>query len=330
MPSLRRVARENARRIFEEKEKLRLELENARRIFEENEKLRLELENVQRIFEENEKLMLELDAKRKELNSRCKQRDKLEAENDGEKKQLDDEKQKTAIENTSRELPSMVQKKADEDVRKHIQAQKREKEAAISKIIELERQLDQKQQLELEKEQLEGTLRVMKHLISKERKSNDELGEARKELIMGSDDLLSGRTNIGIKRMGELDEEPFQNACKRKYQDEEAAIKAAELCSNWQGQFKEPGWNPYKIVECRRETKEVVNEQDPKLKELWFEWGDDVYNAVKTALIELNEYNASGRYTVPELWNYKEGRKATTKEVIRYIFEQWKINKRKR
>ncbi|XP_020086477.1 factor of DNA methylation 1-like [Ananas comosus] len=325
---------------------------------------RMARENARRIFEENEKLRLELDAKRKELNSRCKQLDKLEAENDGEKKQqLDDEKQKTAIENTSRELPSMVQKKADEDVLKLIEAQKREKEAAISKIIELERQLDQKQQLELEIEQLNGTLRVMKHLegeddedihekmenlngkleseklrlaklsidlINKERKSNDELQEARKELIMGLDDMLSGRTNIGIRRMGELDEKPFQNACKRKYQDEEAAIKAAELCSNWQEELKKPAWHPYKIIECDGETKEVVNEQDPKLKELWFEWGDDVYNAVKTALIELNEYNASGRYTVPELWNYKEGRKATTKEVIRYIFEQWKINKRKR
>lgn len=98
------MARENARRIFEEKEKLRLELENARRIFEENEKLRLELENVQRVFEENEKLMLELDAKRKELNSRCKQRDKLEAENGGEKKQRDDEKQKVMGSYKSRAL----------------------------------------------------------------------------------------------------------------------------------------------------------------------------------------------------------------------------------
>nr|CAD1828688.1 unnamed protein product [Ananas comosus var. bracteatus] len=297
---------------------------------------RMARENARRIFEENEKLRLELDAKRKELNSRCKQLDKLEAENDGEKKQqLDDEKQKTAIENTSLELASMVQKKADEDVLKLIEAQKREKEAAISKILQLERQLDQKQQLELEIEQLNGTLRVMKHLegeddedihekmenlngkleseklrlaklsidlINKERKSNDELQEARKELIMGLDDMLN----------------------------EEAAIKAAELCSNWQEELKKPAWHPYKIIECDGETKEVVNEQDPKLKELWFEWGDDVYNAVKTALIELNEYNASGRYTVPELWNYKEGRKATMKEVVQYIFKQWKINKRKR
>lgn len=98
----------------------------------------------------------------------------------------------------------------------------RQKEKLHNRIIQLEKQLDAKQALELEIEQLRGALNVMKHigddgddgdvevlenidailkqlrekegelgdleslnqtLIVMERKSNDELQEARKELI---------------------------------------------------------------------------------------------------------------------------------------------------
>jgi len=95
----------------------------------------------------------------------------------------------------------------------------KQKEQLHAKIIQLERQLDMKQKLELEIQQLKGSLSVLKHieddedvevlkkvddlhmglrekeqslqdldalnqtLIIKERKSNDELQDARKELI---------------------------------------------------------------------------------------------------------------------------------------------------
>ena len=94
----------------------------------------------------------------------------------------------------------------------------REKEEALKKILQLEKQLDVKQKLEMEIEDLKGKLQVMKHLgqddaavqkkmeemnnelkdkiddlqdlestnlvlICKERQSNDELQEARKVLI---------------------------------------------------------------------------------------------------------------------------------------------------
>lgn len=74
----------------------------------------------------------------------------------------------------------------------------------------------------------------------------------------------------------------------------------------------------------------MLVEDDAKLQKLKEEWGDEVYLAVVTALKELNEYNPSGRYVVPELWNCKEGRKATLKEVIAYIANHSKPAKRRR
>ena len=76
--------------------------------------------------------------------------------------------------------------------------------------------------------------------------------------------------------------------------------------------------------------QEVIDEQDEDLKRLKEKWGAEVYKTVATALLEINEYNPSGRYPVNELWNFKEGRKATVKEVVSYIFKHLKSLKRKR
>lgn len=74
----------------------------------------------------------------------------------------------------------------------------------------------------------------------------------------------------------------------------------------------------------------IINEDDDQLRQLKQEWGDEIHSAVTTALKELLEYNASGGYTVFELWNFKEQRKATLKEVISYIVDKIKPPKRKR
>ncbi|GAB2287230.1 hypothetical protein Dimus_021612 [Dionaea muscipula] len=78
--------------------------------------------------------------------------------------------------------------------------------------------------------------------------------------------------------------------------------------------LKNPKFRPFKIIEIDGKIEEIIDEEDEKLEALKDEWGDEIYNEVIVALKELNEYNPSGRFVVPELWNYKEGRKATFKE----------------
>lgn len=174
--------------------------------------------------------------------------------------------------------------------------------------------------------------------------------------MKGLKDLLSsGRSHIGIKRMGEIDQKSFQNTCKQRYSSEEADVKALELCSLWQEKVKDPNWHPFRmitiheklevcplhlchfIISCPSryivtllQMQEIINEDDEELSKLKEEWGEEICAAVTKALEEVNEYNPSGRYVIPELWNFKEGRKATLKEVVSFIFKQLKTHKRKR
>ncbi|MED6111236.1 hypothetical protein PIB30_050737 [Stylosanthes scabra] len=59
----------------------------------------------------------------------------------------------------------------------------------------------------------------------------------------------SSRTNIGINKMGELDEKVFLNVCKKRFpHQEEAPTKAMELCSLWQENLKDSNWHPFKVI----------------------------------------------------------------------------------
>lgn len=76
-------------------------------------------------------------------------------------------------------------------------------------------------------------------------------------------------------------------------------------------------------------VQEIIKEDDEKLNALRVELGDEAYNVVVKALLEMNEYNPSGRYPVPELWNFKENRKAPIPEVAAYLMKQWRTHKKK-
>ncbi|KAK3004922.1 hypothetical protein RJ639_019692 [Escallonia herrerae] len=366
-------------RVIEEKDMLH------HAFYEETRKLQWTAQaHIQRVLQEQEELNSDLEKKKKELDSWSKQLNKREALTEQEKQKLDEEKKQNIMRNSSLQMASMEQKKADEKVLRLVEEQKREKEEALQVILKLERDLDAKQTLEMEIEELKGKQAVMKHLgdqddtgvqqkikemeevleqkmeerddleilnqtlVTKERQSNDELQAARRELIVcppyslrapecrnnhhfqGLSEMLSGRTNIGIKRMGEIDVKAFQKPCKERFAVDEADIKASELCSLWQDRLNNPNWHPFEVVMVEGTHTETVTEDDEMLRSLKQEFGNDVYEAVVTALKEMNEYNPSGRYVVSELWNFKEGRKATLKEVISYILKNLKSLKRKR
>ncbi|KAH1045587.1 hypothetical protein J1N35_036371 [Gossypium stocksii] len=202
-------------------------------------------------------------------------------------------------------------------------------------LVELEKTMSE--QIAALKEQLEETSEALKDMESryscltvKQILTNRELQDARKESISGLNDVLTSRTTLVVKRMGEIDQKAFEVASSGKSPNEDWQEKCAKLCSLWQQNVQDPKWHPFKIINIQGNLQEIVDEDDEKLKELRNEYGDVVYEAVRTALMEMNEYNASGRYAVPEIWNRKEGRKATMKEIIQYVIGQLKIHKRKR
>lgn len=325
-------------------------------------------DHYRRIFSDHEKLKFQLESLKKDLEVRGQELEKREAHNESERKKLLEEIAENAQKNSSLELAALEQQKVDEKVWKLAEDQKRQKEELHNRIIQLEKQLDAKQALELEIEQLRGSVNVMKHmededdaeilknvdvllsdlrekegnledlealnqaLIVKEHNSNNELQEARKELINVLRDICTGssKANIGVKRMGELDHEPFLEVMKLKYNEEEAEEKTSELCSLWEEYLKDPDWHPFRVIEVNGKHQEIIDEQDEKLNTLKREMGDKVCQAVTAALKEVNEYNPSGRYITSEVWNYKERRKASLKEGAEFLLTLWNASRSKR
>ncbi|GKC30243.1 factor of DNA methylation 4-like protein [Tanacetum coccineum] len=84
------------------------------------------------------------------------------------------------------------------------------------------------------------------------------------------------------------------------------------------------------ILDVPDKTEEIIDEEDEKIKSLKNGFQEDVYNAVVTALNELNVYNPSCMYPIPELWNQKENRKAILKEGVEFLLKEWKAQKPKK
>ncbi|KAL5703599.1 hypothetical protein ACHQM5_022128 [Ranunculus cassubicifolius] len=205
------------------------------------------------------------------------------------------------------------------------------KEEELEKAREkLNKELEAKaRSLKDNEEELENLETLNQILLLKERKSNDELQEARTELISILKDLPSHRS-IGVKRIGELESNLFRESRKRKKSAKGGDLESAELCSLWEEYIRDPAWHPFRMINTDDGIKEIIDEEDDKLKGLKTEYKDEVYDAVVKALMEMNEYNSSGRFVVPELWNFKEDRKASLKEGVEHLGKQWKTVKRNR
>ncbi|CAL9248085.1 unnamed protein product [Arabidopsis halleri] len=199
---------------------------------------------------------------------------------------------------------------------------KQENEELKKRLKEMEEELEDKDS------DLEQREDLISALLVKESYSNDEIQEARKLLINVCKEMINltdDGSKIRVKRMGDLDVEPFVKASKRRLTGEDT-----KLYTKWEKNLRDPHWQPFKWVETGNGVKEVVDEEDEKLKNLREKWGEEVTNAVKTALEEVNEFNPSGRHVVPALWNSKQGRRATLGEAIADMTREIKTLKRKK
>ncbi|KAI3836639.1 hypothetical protein MKX03_030588 [Papaver bracteatum] len=263
-----------------------------------------------------------VEFQKQELKIRSGELEKIKAQSESDREKLAEEKRKNAMKTSNLE---MVELESTKNVLRIAEEQKRMKEARLRERIEEEKKLDAKDKLELEVELLRGKLKALTYmedddadleskkkleeltkdlkeeieglealnqtLTVKERESNDELQDARKELINEFKELGS-RAPVRVKRMGEIDLKPFKDACKKKYTSNE------------------------------EEMQTKIDEKDERLSRLRNDMGDEVFKVVATALLELNDYNGSGRYIVPKLWNFKEGRKETLKEGIQRLIKK--------
>ncbi|RID63881.1 hypothetical protein BRARA_E02846 [Brassica rapa] len=316
-----------------------------------------------RIFADHEKQKAQLETQMKELQIRESVLAKRDAENETQRKIIAKELEQSAAKYSYVQLVAVEQQKTREKVKKMAVDHKMQKEKLRERITALERELGQKQDLELEVEHLKRQLSVMRHmeldggteivnkvetylrdlsekegelahvnkfnqdLVVRERTTNDELQEARRALISNLRDM---RSHIGVRRMGELDTKPFMEAMRRKYCQEDLEDWAVEIIQLWEEYLKDPDWHPFKRIklDAAETIVEVIDEEDEKLRTLKIELGDDAYQAVANALQEINEYNPSGRYVSSELWNFREERKATLEEGVTCLLEQWNQAKR--
>lgn len=141
--------------------------------------------------------------------------------------------------------------------------------------------------------------------------------------------MLNNRSTLLVKRMGEINRKAFDDMCSEKYSNGDWQEISAELCSLWERYLGDSNWHPFKRVKNGGIWQEIIDDEDEKLKELKNDHAE-VYEVVTNALLELNEYNPSSRYPVPEVRNKKERRRATLKEIIQYLFSKSKRPKRKR
>ncbi|KAH0866325.1 hypothetical protein HID58_083536, partial [Brassica napus] len=238
---------------------------------------------------EHEKAAQHLEAQRKEFEERERYLDKCQTLNKTERRKLQWQKQKNL-------MATEEQNKADEEMTRLAKQQQREKDELRERVKNLEKKLDDELARELEIERMRGGLQVMGHmedpdmkeeiektkeklkekeeeseyqeslyqaLVVKHGYTNDELQDARKALIRSMQELTL-RGQISVKRMGALDEKPFQKLAKERYPAEEADVEAATLCSLWDNHLRDSAWHPIKVIQIDGIHKEVLNEEDEK------------------------------------------------------------------
>ncbi|KAI5078566.1 hypothetical protein GOP47_0006237 [Adiantum capillus-veneris] len=170
-----------------------------------------------------------------------------------------------------------------------------ENKQAGSSLTDLEGKLEE---LKAEKELLED---MHKTLTYRERALNDEVQNAKKAAVKIFEKKGTVK-DIGVKKMGELDQAPWRTACKQKFKNSPDGwdFHFATEWTTWDKNVRDVQWHPFKVVEVGDERHELrINENDDKLMTLRSEYGEAVFASVINALKELQEHNASGRKLHP-------------------------------
>ncbi|KAL9283986.1 putative XS domain-containing protein [Arabidopsis thaliana] len=309
-------------------------------------KMQMNMEELyQQVLDGHEKSLAELEAKREKLDERARLIEQRAIINE-------EEMEKSRLEREMNQKAMCEQNEANEEAMKLAEKHQKEKEKLHKRIMEMEAKLNETQELELEIEKLKGTTNVMKHMVGsdgdkdivekiaktqiqldaqetalhekmmtlarKERATNDEYQDVRKEMIQvwNANEELMKQEKIRVKRMGQLNPAPFLPAVMKKHKvtQSKAENKAMKLCSVWEANIGDVQWTPFRVDESDGTPKRVVDENDEKLRTLKNQYGEEVYNEVVRTKLEIEEHNASGSYVILELWNYEENRKVTMEE----------------
>uniref|UniRef100_A0A8R7U1F6 Factor of DNA methylation 1-5/IDN2 domain-containing protein n=1 Tax=Triticum urartu TaxID=4572 RepID=A0A8R7U1F6_TRIUA len=270
-------------------------------------------------------LKLEQEIRQKELQLAELEQEKLSQSLDKLVSQIrqeknEKEKEDAILFHTSEELRNIMQQLELENKQLHSKWEAMEHMQGDEDSESKKKMAEQIQEL---KEQCETVQSFAQTLVIKERKANDELQLARKALMRGFQDLITGQTSIGIKRMGMLDQESLEKAFQQKLSEHDAAL----FCARWEAEIGNPDWHPFKVIMVDGKQLEIISEDDEKLRALKDENGEQIYAVVTKALLEVNEHNPSGRHPVNELWNYKEDRKATLEEAVEHLLKQWRVDR---
>ncbi|TVU46254.1 hypothetical protein EJB05_05779, partial [Eragrostis curvula] len=319
---------------------------------------RMREEKYRLVKEHNEKMIKMLQG---EINKRCKQLEDLASNSD-----IVDRATLEAKMEKENKLLHLVMEKQEKDLCCLLEKQKIQEETdeTLKMLTAYQMQLDAKHKLELEVEKLTGKLEILKFrgdhedmklqkeiedvseelaekdaelesiddlnqvLISNEGRTSEELEEAKKEMIRALEKRSGVRSNmiIGVKRMGQLDQRAFREACKLKIAKDDFEGEFALLYSKWEYEINQPEW--YFDVDGKK--KETIQEDDEKLQALKAEYGKEAYDLVVRAICEMREYSPHERCPEPELWDFKKDQKATVPEVAAYLVKQWRASKNKR
>ncbi|KAL2621384.1 hypothetical protein R1flu_001589 [Riccia fluitans] len=170
---------------------------------------------------------------------------------------------------------------------------------------------------------------TMRALTRKERAANDELQAAKRAAEQAIKDHGSPST-LHIRRLGEIDVGPWKQACEKRYSKHSDGWEVcfSEIYSRWAGIIRDPGFSRFKDISVGEHRERYVDPFNTKLCELRAELGNNVSSTVIQALEELEDYNSSGRFPVPMVWNSKEARIASLEESISYLNQRLKESTR--